>query len=80
MGDKEEGWRVARLLGFGQWQAQQRRCVGVEDEDAHIGLASQLKDVCQVARHTLAPVLLPYIPHFDSRNSGELAAPGGADG
>ncbi len=22
----------------------------------------------------------PYIPHFDSRNSGELAAPGGTDG
>ena len=39
-------------------------------------------------RRKPAPVLdfrfiacgLTYIPHFDSRNSGELAAPGGADG
>ena len=58
MGDKEEGWRVVRLLGLGQWQAQQRGCVGVEDQDAHIGLASQFKDVRQIVRHALVLVLL----------------------
>jgi hypothetical protein len=44
---------------LGQRQAQQHGCVGIEDEDAHIGLAGQFKDVRQVVRHALAAVLLP---------------------
>ena len=56
--NKEEGCCVERLLGFGQRQAQQHGCVGVENQDAHVGLASQFNDVRQVIRHTLASVLL----------------------
>lgn len=59
MEGKEEGGRVVCLLGLGQRQAQQHGRVSVEDEDAHIGLASQLQDVRQVGGHALAAVLLP---------------------
>ncbi|AAF84578.1 hypothetical protein XF_1769 [Xylella fastidiosa 9a5c] len=65
-GDNEEGRRVARLLGLGQRQAQQRGCVGIEDEDAHIGLAGQFKDVRQVVWHALVPVLLPKLLDGDA--------------
>ena len=59
MEGKEEGGRVVCLLGLGQRQAQQHGRVSVEDEDAHIGLASQFQDVRQVVWHALAAVLLP---------------------
>ena len=59
MEGKEEGGLVVCLLGLGQRQARQHGRVGVEDEDAHIGLASQFKDVRQVVWHALAAVLLP---------------------
>jgi hypothetical protein len=58
-GEEKEGWGCVWQLFAGQRQARQHGCVGIEDEDAHIGLAGQFKDLCQVVRHALAAVLLP---------------------
>ncbi|MCZ7562137.1 MAG: hypothetical protein M5U30_20655 [Burkholderiaceae bacterium] len=42
----------------------------------------RLKWEAQLSHESIAAALgvSTYIPHFDSRNSGELAAPGGTDG
>ena len=78
--NKEEGCCVAWLLGLGQRQAQQHGRVGVENQDAHIGLAGQFNDVRQVIRHAFASVLLAKLLRTDPLDVLQvLARPGGRD-